>query len=195
MVFIRGESMKKITIKDLFNIPNCLCYFRIILIPIFLNNYFKANTKEEYYLCAIILIISGLSDFLDGFIARKYNLISDIGKILDPIADKLTQFTIALVLIYTYDWMWLLLLIIIIKDSMLAIASFFLYKKGAKVKGASWWGKVSTAIFDVVAILLVGIHIPNSIYATIAILLCIILMILSLILYARQLIQIYQGCK
>ena len=58
--------MKKIRLKELFNIPNCLCYLRIILIPIFLHRYFLAGSKEDYYICATILIISGLSDFLDG---------------------------------------------------------------------------------------------------------------------------------
>lgn len=55
--------MKKIRLKELFNIPNCLCYLRIILIPIFLHRYFLAGSKEDYYICATILIISGLSDF------------------------------------------------------------------------------------------------------------------------------------
>lgn len=101
--------MKKWTIKDLFNIPNCLCYFRIILIPIFLHRYFLASCKEDYYLCAFILILSGISDFLDGYIARHYHMVTDFGKVIDPIADKLTQFTVAVVLIYTYSWMWFLL--------------------------------------------------------------------------------------
>ena len=67
--------MKKIRLKELFNIPNCLCYLRIILIPIFLHRYFLAGNKEDYYICATILIISGLSDFLDGYIARHYQMI------------------------------------------------------------------------------------------------------------------------
>ena len=137
--------MKKIRLKELFNIPNCLCYLRIILIPIFLHRYFLAGSKEDYYICATILIISGLSDFLDGYIARHYQMITDFGKVIDPIADKLTQFTVAFVLVYTYSWMWLLLLIIVLKDGMLALGGLYLYEKGAKVQGASWWGKISTA--------------------------------------------------
>ena len=187
--------MKKRTIKDLFNIPNCLCYFRIILIPIFLHRYFLASCKEDYYLCAFILILSGISDFLDGYIARHYHMVTDFGKVIDPIADKLTQFTVAVVLIYTYSWMWFLLGIIVIKDGMLALGGLYLYEKGAQVKGASWWGKISTAIFDIVAIILVGIHIPDSPISTIMIIVCIILMGLSLVLYAKQLLQMYWECK
>ena len=187
--------MKKIRLKELFNIPNCLCYLRIILIPIFLHRYFLAGSKEDYYICATILIISGLSDFLDGYIARHYQMITDFGKVIDPIADKLTQFTVAFVLVYTYSWMWLLLLIIVLKDGMLALGGLYLYEKGAKVQGASWWGKISTAIFDVVAIVLIGIHIANSIFATISIFVCIMLMLLSLVLYAKQLLSIYKELK
>ena len=90
--------MKKRTIKDLFNIPNFLCYFRIILIPIFLHRYFLASCKEDYYLCAFILILSGLSDFLDGYIARKYNLVTNTGKVLDAIADKILVNSILIIL-------------------------------------------------------------------------------------------------
>ena len=122
-------------------------------------------------------------------------MITDFGKVIDPIADKLTQFTVAFVLVYTYSWMWLLLLIIVLKDGMLALGGLYLYEKGAKVQGASWWGKISTAIFDVVAIVLIGIHIPNSIFATISIFVCIMLMLLSLVLYAKQLLSINKELK
>ena len=137
--------MKKIRLKELFNIPNCLCYLRIILIPIFLHRYFLAGSKEDYYICATILIISGLSDFLDGYIARHYQMITDFGKVIDPIADKLTQFTIAVTLLFNYP--------------------------------------------------LIGRHIPNSIFATISIFVCIMLMLLSLVLYAKQLLSIYKELK
>ena len=73
--------MKKIRLKEFFNIPNCLCYLRIILIPIFLHRYFLAGSKEDYYNMCYYLIISGLSDFLDGYIARHYQMITDLGKL------------------------------------------------------------------------------------------------------------------
>lgn len=133
--------MKKIRLKELFNIPNCLCYLRIILIPIFLHRYFLAGSKEDYYICATILIISGLSHFLDGYIARHYEMITDFGKVIDPIADKLTQFTVAFVLVYTYSWMWLLLLIIVLKDGMLALGDFIYMKKEQRSKEPHGGGK------------------------------------------------------
>lgn len=179
--------MNKITLKDFFNIPNCLCYFRIVLIPVFVIFYFQADRQSDYYISALILVISGFTDFLDGYIARKYHMITDFGKLIDPMADKLTQFTVAVALIYTYSWMWLLVAIIFIKDAMLALAGLYLYEKGEKIRGASWWGKVSTAIFDVVVVLLVGLHIPDSIIPTVLIWVCIGLMFLSFVLYAKQL--------
>lgn len=187
--------MNKITIKELFNIPNCLCYFRIILIPVFFIFYFQADCQMDYYISALILIISGFTDFLDGFIARKFNMITDFGKLIDPMADKLTQFSVAVALIYTYSWMWVLVAIIFVKDAMLALASLYLYEKGEKIRGASWWGKVSTAFFDVVVVLLIGLHIPDSIIPTILILICSVLMFLSLILYAKQLYAMIKGIK
>ena len=80
----------------LFNIPNCLCYFRILLIPVFLFVYFNAQWQHHYIIAAFILVLSGISDCLDGYIARKYNMITDFGKLIDPIADKLTQLTIVI---------------------------------------------------------------------------------------------------
>ena len=84
--------MKKIRLKELFNIPNCLCYLRIILIPIFLHRYFLAGSKEDYYICATILIISGLSDFLDGYIARHYQMITEIDTIYGCVCFSLYVF-------------------------------------------------------------------------------------------------------
>lgn len=179
--------MDKITKKDLLNIPNCLCYFRILLIPVFLMFYFQADGQIDYIISACILIVSGVTDFLDGYIARRYHMVTDFGKLIDPVADKLTQFTVAVALVYTYSWMWLLVVIIFVKDGMLALASLYLFGKGEKIKGASWWGKVATAFFYFVVIILIGLHIPDSILPTVLIFVCSILMAMALFLYAKQL--------
>ena len=181
------EKMKDKT--NFFNIPNCLCYFRILLIPVFLLVYFYAKWEYHYVTAAFILVLSGLSDFLDGFIARKFNMITDFGKLIDPIADKITQFTIAITLLFTYPLAWILLVIIVLKDGMLGIVGLYLYDYGVKVKGASWWGKIATAYFYVVVILLIGLHIPNTIPSQIMIFTSSALMFLSFILYAKELRQ------
>ena len=179
------EKMKDKT--NFFNIPNCLCYFRIFLIPVFLLVYFYAEFKYHYLVAALILVLSGLSDFLDGFIARKFNMVTDFGKLIDPIADKLTQFTIAITLLFSYPLAWILLIIIVIKDGMLGLVGLYLFDYGLKIKGASWWGKIATAYFYVVVILLIGLHIPNTFASQVMIFSSSALMFLSFILYAKEL--------
>mgnify|MGYP000255479840 FL=1 len=94
--------------------------------------YFNAQWQHHYIIAAFILVLSGISDCLDGYIARKYNMITDFGKLIDPIADKLTQFTIAITLLFTYPLAWVLLIIIVLKDGMLGIVGLYLYDYGLK---------------------------------------------------------------
>ena len=173
--------------KVLFNIPNCLCFFRILLIPLFLYVYFVADFKNRYIVAAFVLVISGISDFLDGFIARKFNMVTDFGKFIDPVADKLTQFVLAITLLFSYPLAWILLIIIILKDLMLAIVGIYLYDYGLKITGASWWGKIATAYFYIIVIVLIGLHIPNTVISFVLIITGSVLMLLSFILYAKEL--------
>lgn len=173
--------------KVLFNIPNCLCFFRILLIPLFLYVYFVADFKNRYLVAAFVLVISGISDFLDGFIARKFNMVTDFGKFIDPVADKLTQFVVAITLLFSYPLAWVLLIIIILKDLMLTIVGLYLYDYGLKITGASWWGKIATAYFYVIVIVLIGLHIPNTVISFVLIITGSVLMLLSFILYAKEL--------
>ena len=73
--------------KDIFSIPNILSFVRILLIPIFVWLYVTAGTSGEYYLAAAVVVASGITDFLDGQIARRCNMITEFGKFLDPLAD------------------------------------------------------------------------------------------------------------
>ena len=169
--------------ENLFNIPNCLCFFRILLIPVFLYVYFKSEYEYHYVIAALVLVLSGLS----GFIARKYDMVTDFGKLIDPIADKLTQFTIAVTLLFNYPLAWIVLIIIVLKDGMLGIVGLYLYDYGLKIKGASWWGKIATAYFYVVVIILIGLHIPDTIVSSIMIITSSALMLLSFVLYGKEL--------
>lgn len=187
--------MNRNKLKELFSLPNWLSYFRIILIPVFLNLYIQGQGKYDHVIAGVILIISGLSDFLDGQIARKCHMVTDFGKVIDPIADKLTQFTVAIALLWTYPLIWVLLLVIVIKDAMLALVGLFLFKNGTKVKGASWWGKVATAYFYFVVIILVFFSLQNSSIATFLIISSTAFMLLALVLYAKELYEMYQENK
>ena len=83
-LYMRGRARK----EDLFKIPNILCYIRILLVPFFVYLYLS----EYYWQSAIVLIVASLTDIADGYIARHFNMITDLGKFIDPVADNLMQF-------------------------------------------------------------------------------------------------------
>ena len=94
--------------KEIFSIPNILGYFRILLIPVFMTLYFKAEKPSDYFAAAVVVGISSLSDMFDGLIARKFNMITELGKFIDPLADKLTQGALIVCFVARYPLMWLL---------------------------------------------------------------------------------------
>lgn len=151
------QMKDKITLKEACSIPNLLCYVRILLIPLFIWCYMTAVRPEDYYRAAGIIIASGLTDFLDGFIARKFNQVTELGKVIDPIADKLTQAAIAFVLVFRFEWMWMLLTVFVIKEITMAISCLVLLREGKKLDGALWYGKVCTAVFYFTMIILIAI--------------------------------------
>ena len=116
--------------KEIYTIPNLLSLFRLILIPVYVTIYLKADCASDYALSASILALSCLTDLIDGRIARKYNMISTLGKILDPIADKATQFFLLLCLAVEYPVLWSLTSLFIIKESFQLIALVIAYSKG-----------------------------------------------------------------
>ena len=88
--------------------PNILCYLRILMVPLFFYIYYNATKPYEYYIATAVVMLSGLTDFFDGRIARKYNMITDLGKIIDPVADKLMQFAMLIALTFSIKNMYLL---------------------------------------------------------------------------------------
>ena len=141
------------------NIPNILSSLRILLIPLF--TWLSLNGYSEW--AAFILIISGFTDMLDGYLARKYNWITQLGKVLDPIADKLTQISVYLILIFKLNWLWPLFAIMILKESVMMILGYELMRRDVKIQGAKWFGKVTTIVFYItMAILLSFPHMAES---------------------------------
>ncbi|MHC1747360.1 MAG: CDP-alcohol phosphatidyltransferase family protein [Cellulosilyticaceae bacterium] len=145
--------------KEIFSIPNILSAVRIALIPVFVVIYMNATTHEAFYAAAGVLLLSGITDLLDGYIARHYNMITDLGKVLDPLADKLTQGTVAICLAMHIQRMGILLGAFVIKELIMIIGGAFLIGKGAKLDGAKWFGKLATVIFYFVMFLVVAV--PN----------------------------------
>lgn len=143
--------------KEVFTIPNLLSIFRLLLIPVYVLIYLKASNPGDYYVAAGILAVSCLTDLIDGKIARHFNMISNLGKILDPIADKATQFTLIICLAFKHPFLWLVVSLFVVKESFQLIAGGINLKKGKMLKGAQMSGKICTTILFISLILMVMI--------------------------------------
>ena len=141
--------------KEIFTVPNVLSLFRLVLIPVYVAIYLNAEDISDYYLAAGILAVSCLTDLIDGKIARHFNMISSIGKILDPLADKATQFTLIICLSVKYNVLLYLVALFVLKESFQLIAGGINLKKGKMLKGALISGKICTTILFVSLILMV----------------------------------------
>ena len=133
----------KIFTKENLTIPNLLSLFRILTIPFFIYFYMK----DMVYVAIIVLVAGGLSDCVDGYIARKFNQITDLGKMLDPLADKLTQAAIAVCIAFKYPIIAPVLIFFIVKELIMLIGAVVLLKKGARPVAANWYGKLGTILF------------------------------------------------
>lgn len=143
--------------KEIWTIPNLLSLFRLLLIPVYVFIYLNANYDSDYYLAAGILAVSCLTDLIDGKIARRYNMISTVGKILDPLADKATQLTLILCLAVKYRFLWYLVALFVVKESFQLIAGGINLRKGKMLKGALLSGKICTSVLFISLIVLVMI--------------------------------------
>ena len=125
------------------NIPNILTIIRFILIPFI----FTSVVNNDYLAALIIFTISAITDVLDGFIARKFNYITDLGKLIDPLADKLTQVSLLLSLAILKILPWWIFAIVFIKECVMVISASFLYKRKDVVVYSKWYGKLATVLF------------------------------------------------
>lgn len=144
---------------DLFDnwntIPNWLSFFRIAMIPVFTVLFIK----DMYIPAFIVMIVAALTDLFDGKIARKYNMVSNLGKILDPVADKLSQMAIVIILICKFwnNGIKYLLFLFIIKELIMILGGLFLLSKGLRPSAAEIWGKVATTVFYIFMIAIIAI--------------------------------------
>lgn len=171
--------------KEVFTIPNLLSMFRIILIPVYMTIYLRANDAHDYILAGSILAISCLTDLVDGKIARRFNMISTLGKILDPIADKATQFTLTLCLALRYPVLWLLMAVFVVKELFQLVAGVIHLRKGKILPGALMEGKVCTTIFFVSLIAMVLFPKMNATLVSIITGINIVFLVISFVGYFR----------
>lgn len=148
-------------VKDLFEnwntIPNWLCFLRIALIPVFSALFIK----EKYIIAFVLMIVAALTDLFDGKIARKYNMVSNLGKILDPIADKLSQIAIVVILLFkfwtSFPMLKYVLFLFILKELLMVLGGALLMAKGMRPVAAEMWGKVATTVFYIFMIVIIAI--------------------------------------
>ena len=126
-------------------LPNYLTVLRLILVPII----FSLILLEYYLYAFIIFVIASFTDILDGRIARKYNLVTDLGRLMDPLADKLTQISTISALIMKGIIPFWILVILTSKELIMIIVAFILYRKQIVTIQSKWYGKLATVMFFV----------------------------------------------
>lgn len=130
------------------HVPNILTVIRILLIPLIVFYIFTGN----YILAFVFFTISGITDIADGFIARKFNLVSNFGKLMDPLADKLTQIATLASLVFTDIIPVWILLIVFLKEFIMICGASFLYGKDVVVY-SKWYGKLATVLFYIAIVI------------------------------------------
>ena len=173
-----GSSQSKIL-----TITNLLSFFRLCLIPVFMWLY---CVERNYLWTGIILIISGLTDTVDGIIARKFNMISDLGKVLDPIADKVTQAAMLFCLLTRFPLMIAPLALMVVKEFFMGVTGLLVIQKTGKVFGADWHGKVNTWLLYAMMIIHVFWYNIPDVVSKVLIGICVVMMLISLVLYGRH---------
>ncbi len=141
--------------KEVLTIPNMLSLFRILLIPVYMNLYLEATEDREYWMAGSVLALSCLTDLADGIIARTFHMISNVGKVLDPLADKLTQLALILSLSAKYRVLYPVLGLFLVKELFQGGACLFFARKGKVLPGALFAGKLCTTVLFCSLILLV----------------------------------------
>ena len=141
--------------KEIITITNLLSLFRIVLIPVYVSVYLGATDKGGFLLAGSILAVSCLTDLADGVIARKFNCITNVGKVLDPLADKLTQLALILSLSARYQALYPVLVLFLGKEIFQCGALIFFAQKGKALPGALRAGKLCTTVLFLSLILLV----------------------------------------
>lgn len=147
---LEKSGEKKLRNKNL-TVPNAMSVFRILVIPFFA--YFFLT--DHLAAAVVALLLSGLSDALDGLVARRFNQITELGKMLDPLADKLTQGAVAVCIAVRYPSICPLLFLLVTKELVMLCGACFLLHRGKKPCAAKWYGKVSTTLFYVSMVLIV----------------------------------------
>lgn len=187
----KKRDLKKELKEQALSIPNLLSYFRLLLIPAFVILYMQ----EKFPAALAVLAASGLSDTLDGRIARKYNMVTDLGKFIDPVADKLTQFAMIICVATRFTAMWILLIIHTVKELIMLVFGIYILKKTDTVNSAKWYGKLCTGV--IYAVMMVHVIVPNIPLAVsnACVVLCAGLIIMCFVMYSLRYVKLLRETK
>ena len=175
-----------------FTIPNILTILRICMIPLIMWLYLA---QKDYTSAAVWVLISGATDVVDGLIARHFHMVSNVGKILDPAADKLTQLAVMSCLVARFPAIALPLVVLVLKELTNGIIGLVMMKKSHRPLDSKWHGKAATVCIYLTMVLhLLWVDIPTPV-SGITILVCLVLMILSFILYTIRNVGIIRSFR
>ena len=187
--------MKHFSKKELLSIPNCMGYFRILLIPLFSWMYCTADSTGDYYAAAVVVGVSGLTDMFDGKIARRFHMITELGKFIDPLADKLTQAALLICLAIRFRWIMVPVVLIFLKELTTGILKMVVIRKTGVVEGAEWHGKLTTVLlYLTIFIHIVWYDIPKT-WSVALTVVCTTMMLISFILYGVHNVKMLKDGK
>lgn len=171
------------------SIPNMITLVRIILTPLFVRLYLEG----EHAASMLLLMFAVLSDLLDGFIARKFGMITPLGKVLDPVADKLLQLAMLLCLIERSPGVLPLLLLHLMRETGLFVMGALAYRRTGQLIGARWYGKLCTALmYGILGAALLWRDMPESLLEQ-GILLCAVLVGYCIFRYAGEYMRVMKS--
>ena len=155
----RLQILKEICKNKIITIPNLLSFFRLLLIPAILWLYL---IEKDPAWTAVVLVLSGVTDIVDGIIARRCHMVSELGKVLDPVADKMTQIAMLFCLISRFRWMLLPLWVMVVKEITAGVFGLLVIRRTGHVAGAVWHGKATTvSLYGMMVVHLVWYNIPG----------------------------------
>ncbi len=174
------DARRLLTKEQVLTIPNAMSAFRILLIPFIIWTY----ASDRHYLAFALVLVSALSDMLDGLVARKLNMVSDFGKFIDPVADKLTQAAILICLMTQHSHIYILFIILAVKELVTLWLGAAVFNRHDSVHSAKWYGKLCTVVLEGATMLLMVLPNASENLVHLFIFICACVLIFAFIMYA-----------
>lgn len=167
------------------HLPNLITCIRFFLIPVYFLAFFSHSPYSMGW-ALTVLLLAGLTDIVDGYLARKYHWVSEVGKLLDPLADKLTMLSVILSFIIDGRISWLAAALLILRDAAMIVVSLIFHLRGKKTMPANVWGKATTVLYYITLVaLMFSLPLANVLlWGTI------VISFLTSLIYLSQVIQL-----